>query len=159
MCVHQGLANHSPWTKSSPVLWGQESLFIHTLSVLLSWRRSRDCKGRNLKVLTIWPFQKKCADSCFRVPHAVFTPADSVVKNPPANAGDVSSILGSGRSLGGGRKWQPTQYSFLENPTDKGAWQAIVHGSQSVGHDWACIHTCCINHLSLSNRYPQNPVA
>ena len=26
------------------------------------------------------------------------------------------------------RKWQPTQYSCLENPMDKGAWQATVHG-------------------------------
>ena len=45
-----------------------------------------------------------------------------VVKNPPANAGDVrdsGSILGSGRSPGG---WQPPlQYSCLENPMDVGA--------------------------------------
>ena len=52
-----------------------------------------------------------------------------MVKNPPANAGDVrdaGSILGSGRSPGGGHG-NPLQYSFLENPMDRGAWQAIVH--------------------------------
>ena len=51
-----------------------------------------------------------------------------VVKNPPANAGDVrnaGSVLGSERSPGGGHG-NPLQYSCLENPMDRGAWQAIV---------------------------------
>ena len=53
----------------------------------------------------------------------------SVVKNPPANAGDireVGSIPGLGRSPGGGLG-NPLQYSCLENPMDIGAWRAIVH--------------------------------
>ena len=50
-----------------------------------------------------------------------------VVKNPPANAGDVSLILGSGRSPGE-ENGNPRQHSCLENPTDREAWQAIVHG-------------------------------
>ena len=52
-----------------------------------------------------------------------------VVKNPPANAGDirdVGSICGLGRSPGGGLG-NPLQYSCLENPMDRGAWQATVH--------------------------------
>ena len=52
-----------------------------------------------------------------------------VVKNPPANAGDVRDvdlIPGSGRSPRGGRG-NPLQSSCLENPMDRGAWQAIVH--------------------------------
>ena len=52
-----------------------------------------------------------------------------VVKNLPANVGnvrDVGSIPGSGRSPGGGHG-NPLQYSFLENPMDIGAWQAMVH--------------------------------
>ena len=52
-----------------------------------------------------------------------------VVKNLPANAGDirdVGSISGSGRSPGGGHG-NPLQYSCLENPMDRGAWRAIVH--------------------------------
>ena len=58
-----------------------------------------------------------------------------VVKNPPANAGDIrdiDSIPGLGRSLGG---WpvNPLQYSCLENPMDRGAWRATVHG---VAKNW-----------------------
>ena len=57
------------------------------------------------------------------------------VKNPPANAGntgDKGLIPGSGRSPGGGNG-NPLQYSCLENPMDRGAWQATVHG---VAKSW-----------------------
>ena len=50
-----------------------------------------------------------------------------MVKNLPANAGDVGSIPGSGRSPGEG-KGNPLQHSCLGNPMDRGAWQAIVRG-------------------------------
>ena len=53
-----------------------------------------------------------------------------MVKNLPANAGDarhVGLIPGSRRSPGGGNG-NPLQYSCLENPIDKGAWWATVHG-------------------------------
>ena len=53
-----------------------------------------------------------------------------VVKNQPANAGDLreaSSIPGLGRCPGGGHG-NPLQYSCLENPRDRGAWRATVHG-------------------------------
>ena len=53
-------------------------------------------------------------------------PGSSVVKNLPANAGDAGSILGSERSPGEGNG-SLLQYSCLENPTDRGAWQATVH--------------------------------
>ena len=52
-----------------------------------------------------------------------------VVKNPPANAGDLKdagSIPESGRSPGEGHG-NPLQYSFLENPMERGTWQATVH--------------------------------
>ena len=52
-----------------------------------------------------------------------------MVKNPPATAGgikDMGSIPGSARSPGGGHG-NPHQYSYLENPMDRGAWQAAVH--------------------------------
>ena len=48
-------------------------------------------------------------------------------KNLPATAGDVGSILGWGSSPGGGNG-TPLQYFRLENRTDRGAWQATVHG-------------------------------
>ena len=53
-----------------------------------------------------------------------------MVKNPPANAGDVrdeGSIPGSGK-YPGGRYGNPLQYSCLENPMNREAWQATVHG-------------------------------
>ena len=53
-----------------------------------------------------------------------------VVKNPPANEGDIKvagSIPESGRSPGGGHG-NLLQYSCLENPMDRGAGQATVHG-------------------------------
>ena len=61
-----------------------------------------------------------------------------LVKNTPAmqetasNAGDLGSLLGSGRSPGEG-KGNPLQYSCLGNPTDREAWQATVHG---VAKSW-----------------------
>ena len=56
-------------------------------------------------------------------------PGGSVVKNPPANAGDVrdaGSNPRSGRSPGEGRG-NPLQYSCLKNPMDNGAWLGTVH--------------------------------
>ena len=58
-----------------------------------------------------------------------------VVKNLPANAGDIRDaglIPGLGKSPGEGNG-NPLQYSCLENPIDRGAWQAIVHG---VAKSW-----------------------
>ena len=49
------------------------------------------------------------------------------VKNPLANAGDTGLTPGSGRSPGGGNS-NLLQYTCLENPTDRGAWWATVHG-------------------------------
>ena len=57
-----------------------------------------------------------------------------MVKNLPANAGDASSIPGPERSPGEGNG-NPFQYSCLENPMDRGAWRATVHGVTRVRHD------------------------
>ena len=54
-------------------------------------------------------------------------PGGSVVKNPPANAGDVGLIPGSGRSPGEGNG-NPLPYSCLGNPMDREAWRATVQG-------------------------------
>ena len=53
-------------------------------------------------------------------------PGGLVVKNLPANPGDAGLIPGSGRSLGGGNG-NLLQYFCLENPMDRGTWQATVH--------------------------------
>ena len=59
-----------------------------------------------------------------------------MVKNPPANVkdlGDMDSIPGAGRFPRGGQS-NPLQYSCLENPMDRGAWQAMVREVTKVGH-------------------------
>ena len=69
-----------------------------------------------------------------------------VVKNLPANAGDVrdtGSISGSGRSPGGGHS-NPLQYSRLENPMDRGAWRATVCRitKSRTRLKWLSTHAC-----------------
>ena len=64
-------------------------------------------------------------------------PGGSVVKNPPANAGDVHLILGWGRSPGEGYD-NPLKYSCLGNPMDRETWQPRVHAiAKRVGQDLA----------------------
>ena len=69
-------------------------------------------------------------------------PSGSMVKNPPASAG-YGFILGLGRSPGGGHG-NLLQYSYLENPMNRGAWWATVHGlakNRPWLSDWAPPHT------------------
>jgi len=63
-------------------------------------------------------------------------PHSSVGKSSACNAGHPGLIPGSGRSPGEGNG-NPLQYSYLENPMDRGAWQATVHGVARVGHNLA----------------------
>ena len=68
-----------------------------------------------------------------------------VVKNPPANAGEVREeglIPGWGRSPGGGHG-NPLQYSYLEKPMDRGDWRITVHGgSKESGMTEVTMHAC-----------------
>ena len=63
-------------------------------------------------------------------------PCSSDGKESACNAGDLGSIPGSGRSPGEGNG-NPLWHFCLENPTDRGAWWAMVHGVARVGHDLA----------------------
>ena len=72
-----------------------------------------------------------------------------VVKNQPVNAGNVSdldSILGSGRSPGGGNG-SPLQCSCLENPVDRGTWWATDHGDPQNRTQLKrlSMYTCIVN--------------
>ena len=58
-------------------------------------------------------------------------PSSSVGKESACSAGDLGSIPVLGRSPGEGNG-NPLQYSCLENPMDRGAWWATVHGSQKL---------------------------
>ena len=75
----------------------------------------------------------KCASVDICVVHVVSGygfPGGSGVKNLPINAGDAGDtalIPGTGRSPGGAHG-NPLQYSCLENPMNRGAWRATVHG-------------------------------
>ena len=61
-------------------------------------------------------------------------PGSTVGKESACNAGDSGSIPGLKRPPGEGNGY-PFQYSSLENPMDRGAWQATVHGVTRVRHD------------------------
>ena len=82
-----------------------------------------------------------------------------MVKSLPANAGDVlidlCSIPRMGRSPGGGHG-KPLQYSCMENPIDRGAWHAIVHGitkSRTWLKQLSTEHTWMYFNLYLSKKY------
>ena len=66
-------------------------------------------------------------------------PGDSVIKTPPANAGDMGSTPRLGRSPGEGNGCA-LQYSCQGNPIDREAWQATVHGVAKVRHDLGTEH-------------------
>ena len=71
-----------------------------------------------------------------------------MIKNPPANVGDirdVSSLPGSERFPGGGNG-NLLQYSCLENPMDRGAWRAAVHG---VTQSWTRLSDYTHTHMLL----------
>ena len=74
-----------------------------------------------------------------------------MVKNPPANAGDVRD-MGLTPQLGRpprGGNGNPCQYSCLENPMDRGTWQVRVHG---VAKSWTPLrdkHAHCFFHMLL----------
>ena len=73
--------------------------------------------------------------------------------------GDMGSVPGSGRSPGGGNG-NPLQYSCLENPVDRGAWWATVHGvtESDMTEVTEHAHTCLSTFLQV-NKYKTNRVA
>ena len=74
-----------------------------------------------------------------------------MVKNPPANAGDIRDlglIPRLGRSPGGGNG-NPFWYSCLENPMDRGVWRAVVHGVAESDMTQTHTQTHTYTHTSL----------
>ena len=77
-------------------------------------------------------------------------PDGATVKNLPADTGDTSLIPGLGRSPGKG-SGNPLQYSCLENPMDRGGWQATVHGVVSGSfHFQFCLFRLSVSSSSVS---------
>ena len=92
-------------------------------------------------------------------------PGGSDGKESACKPGDVGSIPGSGRSPGEGNGY-PLQYSCLENPMDRGAWQATVHGvakeldtTEKLTISPHIIGLLPINHSSLLLSYHLSPPA
>ena len=84
-----------------------------------------DLKGP-MTVMSLW-FQEALAGVFIACLYPLGFPGGSEVKASASNAGDLGSILGSGRFPGEGNG-NPLQYSCLENPMGREAWWATVHG-------------------------------
>ena len=82
-------------------------------------RKASWSRGKNIK------FGVNCGLSQISTPPS--SAACSAGKESTCKAGDLGSIPGLGRSPGEGNGY-PLQYSCLENPMDRGAWQAMIHG-------------------------------
>ena len=111
---------------------------------------AHDCKIRATAV------NKQFVSLCgsLRVPQV----AVEVVKDPWANAEekrDVGSILGLGRSAGGGHG-NPLQYSCIESPMDRGTWQVTVHVVTRSQARWKqlSMHACHSELPSLNVKGP-----
>ena len=79
-------------------------------------------------------------------------PGGSVIKNLPANAGDLGSIPGSGRSPGEGSD-SPLQYSCLGNSMDSGAWWATVHRVAKSQKRLSDEHIATIKAAIMGNKF------
>ena len=76
-------------------------------------------------------------------------PGGSDGKEPILNTRDLASIPGSGRSPGGGNG-NPLQYSYLENPMDRGAWRATVSPWGHKELDTTEQLTLSLSHIKLT---------
>ena len=99
-----------------------------------------------------------CICVCVCVCVSMYIPCDSVIKNPPAIVGDTwdsNSVSGLVRSPGEGNGNQ-LQYSFLQNPVDRGAWWATVSWI-AKSRTWISTHALCTIyiciHTHISQRY------
>ena len=94
----------------------------------------------------------------FQILHGGFRnvgfPGSSDSKESACNPGDPGLILGSGRSSGEGNS-NPLWSSCPENPMDRGAWWAIVHGAQRVRQDWTTntFNTCGLQTARKYKKY------
>ena len=114
-CGEKGILLHYWWEcKLVEPLWRTVWRFIKILKIELSYDPAIPLLGIYPETIII----QKDSYTCF--------PGGLGDKETACNAGDPGSIPGSGRSPGEGNGY-PLQYSCLEDPTDRGAWQATVH--------------------------------
>ena len=127
----RSLIGYSPWC--SKELDTTEQLHCHFQSSLRHWIKTPVSLGRR-DTGSDPTAAKKQFWACQLV---------LVVKNLPANAGDVGSVPRLERCSGGGHG-TPLQFSCLENPMDRGAWRATVHKFSKSQTRLKCLsmHTC-----------------
>ena len=116
ICFWKEFGNFLSLKQSLQMVWQTYEMFLK--SEILEVRQHSSGKITGFRTLSA---DKFCCSGAFQVA--------LMAKSPPTSAGgikDIGSILGSGR-LPWRRAWQPTPISLLENPVDRGAWQAIVH--------------------------------
>ena len=104
--------------------------FVHIFKWWKPWKLVQDSKKNvwlllALEAYSLWISQKRMASQVAQM-----------VKNPPTNAADLTLIPGSGTSPGE-RNSNPFQYSCLQNPMKRGAWQARGHGI-TKSQKWHC---------------------
>ena len=112
--------------------WGQGlSLFTHMHPKLSTYLKDNNCSVifvKQARAFSSWNILTPFYDMSRGFRHS------SVGKESASNAGDPGLTPGWGRSSGKGNG-KPLQYSHLENPIDRGTWQATVHGIARVRHD------------------------
>ena len=132
MQASESAAQFSTITRASQHHFLSLTPITNSMDVSLS-KLQEMVKERSLAYCSPWGCKESDTTERLNDNHHPITRASQVapvVKNPPANAGDIrdaGSIPGSGRSPGGGHG-NPLQYSCLGNPMDRGAWLATVHG-------------------------------
>ena len=106
------------------------SILQHSAFFMVQFSHPHMTTGKTI-AMTRWTFVGKVMSLLFKMVSRLVMrfPHSSVSKESACNAGDLGLIPESGRSPWR-RKWQPTQYSCLENPMDRRAWWATAHGSQ-----------------------------
>ena len=118
----KGMGNRGPWSLKAEFLRQNDPSLPET-------NRQEPLFGGGGNSLCLGPY-------CF--PGGSVVKKTKKLKNLPANAGDAGSIPRSGRFSGGGNG-NPLQYSYLENSTDRGVSQAVVHGVLK-SRTWLTMH-------------------
>ena len=135
------------WAMGFPDIWSNISLsvsvkvFLDEINIWIYRLSKADCSHQEGGSHSFYesPESNKKSDP---PPWLSGPPSGTVVKNPPANAGDAEdagSTPGLGRSYGG-EPSNPFQYSYLENSMDREAWQSTVQGV-TKSRTWLSLHT------------------
>ena len=131
-----------------------------THSIILAWEFPRTAEPEMGTLVQMIYWRSTLRNEGRRLSISLGFLGSSVVKKPPAKAGDTSSIPRLGRSSGEANG-NPLQYSCLGNPMDRRAWQVTVHGVEKKGRTRLSNETAKITTTKdvVSNRYWLQPGA